>query len=46
MREVFEGSRAFNEGLTRTDCPYKGGQKRNDWLDGWNKRAGQDNESK
>jgi len=46
MREQSQGADAFNQGLTRDECPYPLGQRRMDWLSGWDQRARQENESK
>jgi ribosome modulation factor len=30
-----EGRDAYNEGEDKSDCPYNSGQKRTDWIHGW-----------
>jgi ribosome modulation factor len=30
-----EGRDAYTNGDDKSDCPYRGGQKRRSWLEGW-----------
>ena len=30
-----EGNDAYNAGDDKSECPYRSGQKRTDWLAGW-----------